>query len=77
MKLSIAILGSGSIGIYIGCKLLAAGNPVTFYGRARIQNELKTFGAKITDYTNQEILLPPNTISFTTSFSDISNADVF
>ncbi|KWV22242.1 2-dehydropantoate 2-reductase [Leptospira interrogans] len=77
MKLSIAILGSGSIGTYIGCKLLAAGNPVTFYGRARIQNELKTFGAKITDYTNQEILLPPNTISFTTSFSDISNADVF
>ncbi|KON78702.1 2-dehydropantoate 2-reductase [Leptospira kirschneri] len=77
MNLSIAILGSGSIGTYIGCKLLATGNTVTFYGRARIQNELKTFGAKITDYTNQEILLSPNTISFTTSFTDISGADVF
>ncbi|EQA63500.1 ketopantoate reductase PanE/ApbA domain protein [Leptospira alexanderi serovar Manhao 3 str. L 60] len=64
MSLSFAVLGSGSIGTYIGCRLSAAGNVVTLYGRERIRNELKTFGAKITDYTNKEIFLPPSSISF-------------
>lgn len=77
MSLSFAILGSGSIGTYIGCRLSAAGNVVTLYGRERIRNELKAFGAKITDYTNKEIFLPPSSISFSTSLSSVSDADVF
>ncbi|AYV55631.1 2-dehydropantoate 2-reductase [Leptospira kmetyi] len=77
MNLSFAVLGSGSIGTYIGCRLLAGGNPVLLYGRERIQNELKTFGAKITDFTNKEILLAPGSIPFSTSLSDVLSADVF
>ncbi|EMY76983.1 2-dehydropantoate 2-reductase [Leptospira weilii serovar Ranarum str. ICFT] len=77
MNFSFAVLGSGSIGTYIGCRLLAAGNEVTLYGRERIRNELKTFGAKITDYTNREIRISPETISFSTSLSSVSGADVF
>ncbi|MBM9579404.1 2-dehydropantoate 2-reductase [Leptospira sp. 201903070] len=77
MKPSFAILGSGSIGTYLGCKLLAAGNSVIFYGRERIQNELKTFGAKITDFTGSEILVSADSISYTTSLQGVSDADVF
>ncbi|MBM9500977.1 2-dehydropantoate 2-reductase [Leptospira sp. 201903071] len=77
MKPSFAILGSGSIGTYLGCKLLAAGNSVTLYGRERIQNELKTFGAKITDFNGGEIILSADSISYTTSLQGVSDADVF
>ncbi|PJZ58661.1 2-dehydropantoate 2-reductase [Leptospira barantonii] len=77
MNLSFAVLGSGSIGTYIGCRLLAGGNPVLLYGRERIQSELKTFGAKITDFTNKEILLSSGSVPFSTSLSDVSSADVF
>ncbi len=77
MNFSFAVLGSGSIGTYIGCRLSAAGNAVTLYGRERIGNELETFGAKITDYTDKEIFLSPGSISFSTSLSSVSDADVF
>lgn len=77
MGFSFAILGSGSIGTYLGCRLLAAGNQVILYGRERIRNELKTYGAKITDFTNHEVLLSPASIPFTTSLSDVFTADVF
>lgn len=77
MNFSFAVLGSGSIGTYIGCRLSAAGNTVTLYGRERIGNELETFGAKITDYTDKEIFLSPGSISFSTSLSSVSDADVF
>ncbi|PKA02749.1 2-dehydropantoate 2-reductase, partial [Leptospira ellisii] len=77
MNPSFAVLGAGSIGTYLGCKLIEAGNSTILYGRERIQNELKTFGARITDFENREIVLPPNSIPFSTSLEDAVKADVF
>ncbi|MCO5400441.1 2-dehydropantoate 2-reductase [Ralstonia soli] len=48
----ICIVGAGSIGCYLGGRLLAAGANVTFVGRARIGNELRTHGLTLTDYRN-------------------------
>ncbi|MFX6201765.1 2-dehydropantoate 2-reductase N-terminal domain-containing protein, partial [Acinetobacter baumannii] len=40
----ICIVGAGSIGCYLGGRLLAAGADVTLVGRARIGDELRTHG---------------------------------
>ncbi|XDD52070.1 2-dehydropantoate 2-reductase [Leptospira sp. WS92.C1] len=77
MNLSFAILGSGSIGTYIGCRLIAGGNSVTLYGRERIRNEIKTFGVKITDFTGETTLLSANSIPFSTSLEAVADADIF
>ncbi|TGK33385.1 2-dehydropantoate 2-reductase [Leptospira gomenensis] len=77
MNPSFAILGAGSIGTYLGCKLIAAGNRTILYGREKIRNELKTFGARITDFENRETVLPPDSIPFSTSLEETIKADVF
>ena len=46
----ICIVGAGSIGCYLGGRLLAAGADVTLVGRAHIGDELRTHGLTLTDY---------------------------
>ncbi|TGN41119.1 2-dehydropantoate 2-reductase [Marinobacter confluentis] len=46
----VVIFGAGSIGCYVGGRLLSAGASVTFIGRARMQSVFRDNPLKITDY---------------------------
>lgn len=46
----LCIVGAGSIGCYLGGRLLAAGADVTLVGRARIGDELRAHGLTLSDY---------------------------
>jgi len=48
--MKIAILGAGSIGVYVGGCLRAAGGDVVLIGRERMRQRLATHGLKVSDY---------------------------
>lgn len=46
---AVLVMGSGAVGCWIGGGLQAAGAPVTFVGRPRVLDALRTHGLKLTD----------------------------
>lgn len=72
----IGILGSGSIGCYIGGHLLAAGNNVLFIGRERLQKEIKASGMTLTDFTGKKIFIEPNKINYLTNIDSLADCDL-
>mgnify|MGYP003487980007 CR=1 FL=1 len=52
--MKIYIYGAGSIGCYLGGRLVAAGNDVTFITRPRIHAELSQWGLVLTDYLGKK-----------------------
>ena len=48
--IKIAIFGAGSIGCYLGGRLLSAGADVTMIGRPRLQESFRSHPLKVTDY---------------------------
>lgn len=52
--IKIAIFGAGSIGCYIGGRLLSAGADVTMIGRPRMQETFQSHPLKVTDYEGFE-----------------------
>ncbi len=49
------VLGAGSIGIYVGGALAAAGADVTFVGRPRLLDEIRAHGLRLTDLDGHDI----------------------
>ncbi|MQY17250.1 2-dehydropantoate 2-reductase [Nocardia macrotermitis] len=49
MTFRVTVLGAGSIGIFVGGKLAAAGADVTFVGRPRLLDEISANGLRLTD----------------------------
>ncbi|MBL1073839.1 2-dehydropantoate 2-reductase [Nocardia sp. 2] len=45
----VLVLGAGSIGVFVGGRLAAAGAEVTFVGRPRILDEISAHGLRLTD----------------------------
>ncbi|MDA0776954.1 MAG: NAD(P)-binding domain-containing protein, partial [Proteobacteria bacterium] len=74
--MKIYIYGAGSIGCYLGGRLVAAGNDVTFITRPRIHAELSQWGLVLTDYLGKKIKLAPHQLKLTTDPTQVVDADV-
>lgn len=74
--MKIYIYGAGSIGCYLGGRLVAASNDVTFITRPRIHAELSQWGLVLTDYLGKKIKLAPHQLKLTTDPAQVVNADV-
>ena len=74
--MKIVIFGAGSIGCYVGGKLLAAGNDVVLYGRERLQKVIHQHGLLLTAYTGENIHITPERIAYSTQLDCLSDADV-
>lgn len=72
----ICIVGAGSIGCYLGGRLLAAGADVSLVGRARIGNELRAHGLTLTDYRNGRWQVPPADVRYVTDPGAPADADL-
>ena len=72
----ICIVGAGSIGCYVGGRLLAAGADVALVGRARIGSELSAHGLTLTDYRNGRWHVPPSAIRYMAEPSAAADADL-
>lgn len=72
----ICIVGAGSIGCYLGGRLLAAGADVALVGRARIGDELRAHGLTLTDYRNGRWQVQEAEIGYTTDPSAAADADL-
>ncbi|MDI1302477.1 MAG: 2-dehydropantoate 2-reductase [bacterium] len=73
---SIAILGAGSIGCYVGGRLAAAGCSVVLIGRPRIGAIITAQGLDLSDYHGWTTHLAPADIRFSTAASAAAEADL-
>ena len=63
----IVVLGAGAIGGYIGGCLAVAGANVSFLGRTKMLDIVKTHGYRLTDLYGRHSKLAPSEIHFTTA----------
>ncbi|MBR9826155.1 MAG: 2-dehydropantoate 2-reductase [Alphaproteobacteria bacterium] len=74
---NIVIAGAGSIGCYVGGRLLHAGRRVKFLGRDRIKAELDEHGLRLTHFEEDEARLSADRIEMSTSPEDaLADADI-
>jgi 2-dehydropantoate 2-reductase len=78
--MKIAILGAGSIGLYVGASLCAAGADVMldvmFIGRARLKQQIAQFGITLTDLQQRRQQLSAAQIHFSEQASALATADL-
>ncbi|TGK39767.1 2-dehydropantoate 2-reductase [Leptospira andrefontaineae] len=72
-----AIIGSGSIGTYVGSYLVKAGYPVVFVGRERLKQEIQLFGLGISDYKGNSFTLAPSQVRYVTDIKEAKDSNVF
>ena len=72
----VAIFGAGSIGCFVGGAWAAAGVPVRFVGRQRIDREVAENGLTLTDYSGWRARLAPEQVDFSTRPAAIAGADI-
>ena len=72
----IAILGAGSIGVYIGAVWAIAGLHVTFIGRPSIRDEIQANGLTVTDGEGRRIEARPDEVRFSTFPKAMAQADI-
>jgi len=68
----VGILGAGSIGCYIGGRLAATGSDITFIGRDRIGDQLRSHGLRLTDYRGGDLQVPAAKVQFSAAASAIA-----
>lgn len=67
-KIQVGVMGAGSIGCFVGGKLLAHRRaPVTFIGRERVGSELAAHGLTVKDFDAPGLTVEPDRIAFETS----------
>ena len=74
--MNIAVLGAGSIGVYVGGALLAHGADVTLIGRAAMQARLAPEGLTLTDLHGRRTSLRPEQVCFTQDAAALALADL-
>jgi 2-dehydropantoate 2-reductase len=74
--MNIAVLGAGSIGVYVGGALLASGVNVTLIGRAAMQARLAREGLTLTDLKGRRTQLAADQIRFTQDPGALTEADL-
>ncbi|WP_454807478.1 2-dehydropantoate 2-reductase [Paraburkholderia fungorum] len=72
----ICIYGAGSIGCYIGGRLLAAGSEVDFVGRARMVDLLHKQGITLSHYDDRHWFVPSERIHISTQAVKAAAADL-
>jgi 2-dehydropantoate 2-reductase len=71
---SIAVLGAGSVGCFIGGCWQAEGLPVTFIGRPKIAHDIREHGLTLSDYTGWQAKLAD--VDFACVPAPLADADV-
>ena len=74
--MQVAIFGAGSIGCFVGGAWAAAGVPVSFVGRERIDREVGEHGLTLTDYSGWRVRLAPEAVDFSIRPATLAKADV-
>lgn len=59
--------GAGSIGCYVGGRLVAGGADVVLVGRERQAAEVAGHGLRLTDWQGTDLAVPPGGVRFETS----------
>lgn len=72
----IVILGAGSIGCYIGGKLIASGADVTLIGRPRYRDMIAKHGLTLTHFEQAQAYVPPSDIHFAVTPDAMHKADI-
>lgn len=73
---TIAVMGAGSIGCYVGGRLAAAGADVVLIGRERLARELAAHGLRISDYRGMSAVLRPGQFTYATDASAAASAEL-
>ena len=73
---TLCIYGAGSIGCYLGGRLLAAGSDVTFIGRSRVGDELHQHGLALSSFHGKHGQVEPPNIRFSIDASAAATADL-
>lgn len=71
--MKIGVLGAGSIGCYLGGRLIAAGQQVVLVGR--LTAEVKAHGLTLTDYAGQRVVVGPEKIAYSDAVSTLADCD--
>jgi 2-dehydropantoate 2-reductase len=72
----ICIYGAGSVGCYIGGRLLASGSDAVFVARARIGDTLRAHGLTLTQFGERRWFVPPERIDASTDHAAAAAADL-
>lgn len=73
---TIAVVGAGSVGCYVGGRLAASGAGVQFVGRARVAESLARHGLTLTNLHDQQWQVSADAISFSTDLCAAAEADL-
>jgi 2-dehydropantoate 2-reductase len=74
--MNIAVLGAGSIGVYVGGALLASGSDVVLIGRAAMQARIAREGLMLTDLHGRRTIFPADQVHFTQDSTVLAQADL-
>lgn len=72
----IGVFGAGSIGMYLGGCLQAAGASVVYVGRQSMAEMLQTQGLRLTDYLGRDQQLAISALDFSTTVAALADCDV-
>jgi 2-dehydropantoate 2-reductase len=72
----ICIYGAGSIGCYVGGRLLAGGSDVTFIARERVGSQLRKHGLTLSQYGERRWSVPPERIDVSSDCAAAATADL-
>jgi 2-dehydropantoate 2-reductase len=72
----ICIYGAGSIGCYIGGRLLAGGSDVTFVARERVGNLVRAHGLTLSQFGERRWSVPPARVDASTDCAAAASADL-
>lgn len=76
MTFRVTVLGAGSIGIFVGGRLAAAGADVTFVGRPRLLDEITANGLRLTDLDGGDDRVAPDAFGTETVPESAVTADL-
>ena len=74
--MKICIYGEGSIGCYLGGRLVAADYDIDFIVRPRVQQELQTYGLTVSDYTGFKQTISVNQLQMSIDPNVVAHADI-
>lgn len=72
----ICIYGAGSIGCYLGGRLVAGGANVLFIGRERLRATLAAHGLRVSDYLGVDLQVAASDLRYSTAVAAAADADL-
>ena len=72
----IGILGAGSIGGYLGARLVGSGADAVLVGRERLGEEIRRAGLRATDFRGGDVRVEPSRVRYATDVAALADRDV-